>query len=147
MKNNKFVLTTPDMTTWFDGTTQWTYLIHSEEVNINTPDNDELRLINPMMFLQDYKKDYNISSIGESTSANAKAAYDIKLTPKKKDVIENMAIQIEKNTSFPVKLVISMRNQIRITIMINELKAGNPADEIFSFPHASYPNVSLIDLR
>jgi outer membrane lipoprotein-sorting protein len=147
MKNNKFVWTTPDMTIWFDGTTQWTYMSHSDEVSINTPDDDELRYLNPMMFLQGYKKDYNITAIGESTSAHAKAAFDIKLTPKKKDTIEMIEIQVEKNTALPVKLVITMRQQSRMTIQINELKAGNPPDEQFLFPQASYPNVTINDLR
>jgi len=147
MKNNKFVLTTPEMTIWFDGTTQWTYMPYNEEVSINTPAGDDLRLLNPMLFLQDYKKDYSVTAIGESTSVNAKAAYDIQFTPKKKDNIENIVIQIEKNTSLPVKIVISIRNCSRITLNINELKSGNPADEIFSFPRVSYPNVAIIDLR
>ena len=104
MKNNKFVLTTPDMITWFDGTTQWTYFLHSDEVYINPPVEEDLRILNPMMFLQNYQKDYNVTSIGESTSANAKSAFDIQLTPKKKDAIEKIELQIEKNTSLPVKL-------------------------------------------
>ena len=147
MKNNKFVLTTPDMIIWFDGTTQWTYMLQSDEVSINTPDEDELRYLNPMMFLQGYKKDFNITAIGESTSVHAKAAFDIQLTPKKKNDIEKIEIQVEKNTSLPVKLVLTMRQQNRITMLISELKAGSPPDEQFSFPQASYPNVTINDLR
>ena len=147
MKKNKFVLTTPDIKVWFDGTTQWAYNQRNEEVNINTPSGQDLRLTNPMLLLQDYKKDFNATYTGESTSANAKAAYDIALIPKKKDNIEKIDIQIEKNTSLPVKLVITMRNQLRNTIMISELKAGNPDDAIFSFPKTSYPDAEVIDLR
>lgn len=147
MKKNKFVLTTPDMMVWFDGTTQWTYVPQNNEVNINTPSGEDLRLLNPMLLLRDYKKDFSVNSIGESTSVNAKAAYDIALTPKKKDDIEKIEIQIEKNTSLPVKLVITMRNQLRNTIMINEMKAATHTDSLFSFPKASYPDVELIDLR
>ena len=147
MKNEKFVLTTPDMIIWFDGTTQWTYLPYNKEVNINTPSADELHLINPMMLLQDYKKNYNLTLTGESTSANAKSAFDITLTPKKREQLEKVDIQIEKNTSLPVKLVITMRNKIFITVMLNEMKADNPSDELFTFPKPSYPDVEIIDLR
>ncbi len=38
MLSDKFVLQVPDMITWFDGTTQWTYLKSSEEVNISIPE-------------------------------------------------------------------------------------------------------------
>ena len=147
MKNDKFVLTTPDMIIWFDGATQWTYLPHSKEVNINAPAPDELSAINPMLLLQDYKKNYNLTLTGESTSANAKPAFDIMLTPKKKDNIEKVEIQIEKNTSLPVKLVVTMRNKTYITIMINEMKSDKPSDELFIFPKSSYTDVEVIDLR
>ena len=147
MKNNKFVLKTPDMATWFDGKTQWSYMPRSKEVNISAPSGSELRILNPMFFLQDYKKDYNVSYIGESTSANAKIAYDIALVPKKKDDIEKIEVQIEKNTSLPVKLVVLMRNDIRSTVSIKEIKSITPPDNMFSFNEADYPGVEIIDLR
>jgi len=40
-----------------------------------------------------------------------------------------------------------MRNDLRNTIQITEIKAGNDEDEVFSFPKASYPDVEIIDLR
>ena len=147
MKNNKFVLKIPDMATWFDGTTQWTYIPRTKEVNINTPSGSDLRELNPMILLQDYKKDFSVSYIGESTSANAKLAYDIALTPKKKDDIEKIEVQIEKNTSLPVKLVVTMRNDIRNTVTIKEIKSINPPDNMFTFPEAEYPGTEVIDLR
>ena len=147
MKNNKFVLKTPDMILWFDGTTQWTYMPRNKEVNINTPTGSELRLLNPMILLHDYKTDFNVSYIGESTSSNAKMANDIALTPKKKDDIETIEVQIEKNTSLPVKLVVIMRNDTRSTVTIKETKKTSPADNTFIFPEKDYPGTEIIDLR
>ena len=147
MKNNKFVLKTPDMSTWFDGTTLWSYMPRNKEVNISAPSGSELRLLNPMFFLQDHKKDFNVSYIGESTSANARIAYDIALVPKKKDDIEKIEVQIEKNTSLPVKLVVLLRNDVRSTVSIKEIKQINPPDNMFSFNEAEYPGVEVIDLR
>jgi Outer membrane lipoprotein-sorting protein len=147
MKNNKFVLKTPDMSTWFDGTTLWSYMPRNKEVNISAPSGSELRLLNPMFFLQDHKKDFNVSYIGESTSANARIAYDIALVPKKKDDIEKIEVQIEKNTSLPVKLVVLMRNDVRSTVSIKEIKQINPPERMFSFNEAEYPGVEMIDLR
>ena len=147
MKNDKFVLKTPDMLTWFDGKTQWTFMPRSKEVNLTTPESDELRYLNPMIILQDPNKDFKVSYIGESTSANAKSAHDVMLVPKKKDDIEKIEIQIEKNTSLPVKLVVTMRNDIRSTVTIKEIKASNPPVNTFTFPEAEYPGVEIIDLR
>ena len=147
MKSDKFVMNTPDMKIWFDGTTQWTYMERTKEVNVIKPSGDDLRLLNPMMLLQDYKKDFNVSYIGESTSSNAKIAHDIALTPKKKDDIEKIEIQIEKNTSLPAKLVVTMRNDIRSTVTIKEIKSANPQDKTFAFPASDYPGVEIIDQR
>ena len=56
MLSDKFVLQVPDMITWFDGTTQWTYLKSSEEVNISIPEKDELLQTNPCLLLQSSKR-------------------------------------------------------------------------------------------
>ena len=147
MKNDKFIVKTPDMLIWFDGVTQWTYIPRNKEVNIITPSGDDLRMLNPMMLLQDYKKGFNVSFIGESTSANAKIAYDIALIPKKKDDIEKIEIQIEKNSSLPAKLVVIMSNDVRNTITIKKIIEIKLQDEIFTFPKADYPDSEIIDLR
>ena len=147
MKNNKFVLTTPDMIIWFDGKIQWTYIPRNKEVNINTPTDGDLSILNPMFLLQNYKKDFNVSYIGESTSANAKMANDIVLTSKKKEDIEKIEVQIEKNTSLPAKLVVTMHNDIRSTVAIKEIKESSPSDETFTFPKNAYPDAEIIDLR
>ena len=106
MKESKFMLTTPDMTIWFDGATQWTYMPRTGEVNVSTPTGRDLRFLNPMILLQGYQNDFTASYIGESTSANAKTAYDVALIPKKKEDIEKIEMQIEKSTSLPAKLVV-----------------------------------------
>ncbi|MDR1115584.1 MAG: hypothetical protein LBL33_05475 [Tannerella sp.] len=147
MKDDKFVLETPDMKTWFDGITQWTYMSRTGEVNVITPSGSDLQLLNPMILLQSYQKDFNVSYIGESTSANAKTAYDVALIPRKKDDIEKIELQIEKSTSLPVKLVVTMHNDMRNVIHVKTIKEAAFADDIFTFPENEYPDAELIDLR
>jgi outer membrane lipoprotein-sorting protein len=147
MKDDKFVLKTPDMTVWFDGTTQWTYVPRIGEVNIAAPSGSDLQFLNPMILLRDYRKDFIVSYIGESTSANAKMAYDVALIPKKKDDVEKIEMQIEKNTSLPAKLVVTMRNSMRSVFHVKELEKAAPPDDIFSFPESEYPEAEIVDLR
>jgi outer membrane lipoprotein-sorting protein len=148
IKADKFVLTTPDGITWFDGTTQWSYVSRTGEVNITTPTGSDLQFINPMILLQGGRRDFNVSYIGESTSANARMAYDIALTPKKKsDDIEKIEMQIEKSSSLPAKLVVTMSNDVQNTIHIKEIKETGHPDEIFTFPENKYPDAYINDLR
>ncbi len=79
IKGDKFVLKTPDMITWFDGTTQWAFVGHNEEVNVSTPTGEELQATNPALLLRSYKRGFTATYKGESTALNGKASYDIEL--------------------------------------------------------------------
>ncbi len=148
IKGNKFVLKTPDMVTWFDGETQWSYVEQTEEVNVSTPTGDELQTINPVFLLQSYQKGFKARYEGECTATNGKAAYEIRLLPKKKSDIESVELQIEKYSSYPVSLTIRTQDGINSTIHIDRLLTGvNRPDDFFVFPEADYPDVEMIDLR
>lgn len=148
MKGDKFTLITPDMITWFDGKTQWTYVERNEEVNVSTPTGEELQMTNPALLLSMYKKGFTPKYLGESTAPNGKAAYDIELTPKKKGDILKVTLQIEKFSNFPAKIVVEAKNDISSTIQISQLKTGvNQPDDFFVFKESEYPDAEVIDLR
>lgn len=148
MKGDKFVWQTPDMTTWFDGTTQWTYVPRNEEVNVSTPTGDELQFTSPALLLRSYKKGFTATYKGESTAPNGKSAYEIELTPKKKGDILKAILQIEKFTSFPAAITVESRNGMRSTIRIGKLETGiNQLDSFFVFKEADFPDAEIIDLR
>ena len=92
IKGDKFVLKTPDMITWFDGTTQWSFVERNEEVNVSTPTGEELQATNPTLLLRSYEKGFTAKYKGESTSPSGKAAHDIELVPKKKSDIRLLLI-------------------------------------------------------
>ena len=50
MKGDKFTLVTPEALTWFNGTTQWTYVERNDEVNVTNPTGEELQFTNPALF-------------------------------------------------------------------------------------------------
>jgi outer membrane lipoprotein-sorting protein len=148
IKGDKFALITPDMKTWYDGATQWTYMEHTEEVNITTPEGDELRFTNPAILIGSYQKDFTADYKGESTAGNGKLAYNIELTPKKKTDIVKVELQIEKLSSLPARITVLSKNKTSHTIQISDVKTNiNRPDNFFSFPKAEYPNVEMIDLR
>jgi outer membrane lipoprotein-sorting protein len=147
IKDDRLILSTPDIVSWFNGKTLWTYMSRTQEVNVSNPDGDELQSINPLLILKNYKKDFNVSYIGESTSHNNKLSYDIMLIPPKKDGIDRIELQIEKSTFLPAKIVMLMKNDIRNNVTINKIKSIDIADGEFIFPEKEYPNVEIVDLR
>ena len=148
IKGDKFVLKTPDMITWFDGTTQWSYVERNEEVNVTAPGGDELQMTNPALLLRSYKKGYTAAYKGESTAPNGKAAYDVELTPKKKGDLTKVTLQIEKFSGLPASISVSTKNGIHTTIRISQMKMGvNQPESYFVFNKKDYPDAEIIDLR
>ena len=148
IQGNKFQMTTPDMITWYNGETQWIYLMRNEEVNVSTPSGDELQLTNPAVLLRQYKKGFAVQYKGTSTTRQAKSAYDITLTPKKKSDIQQVDLQIEKVSHIPAAITITDKNGATVSIHISKWETGkNQADSFFSFNESDYPDAEVIDLR
>ncbi len=148
MKGDKFKLETPDMTTWYNGKTQWSYVERNEEVNVTTPDGEELQYTNPAVILRLYKKGFKAAYKGTSTTRQAKAAYDITLTPSGKSNIREVTLQVEKQTSVPASITLSDKKGATYRIEISQWKSdANLSDSLFSFPEKEYPNAEIIDLR
>lgn len=148
IKGDKFTLRTPDMLVWYDGKTQWCYMVRNEEVNMTEPAGDELTTINPVLLLQSYKKGYTASFKGESTAASGKTAYDVELIPRKKEDINRIVLQIEKISSLPVRISIELKNGGNTTIQIGKMSTGlNQPDSFFVFNSKDYQDAEVIDLR
>ena len=148
IKGDKFVLKTPDMITWFDGTTQWSFVERNEEVNVSTPTGEELQATNPALLLRSYEKGFTAKYKGESTAPSGKAAHDIELVPKKKSDIVRVELQIEKFSGLPASIAVFSKNGISSTIRISKMKTGvNQPDSYFVFNEKDYPDAEIIDLR
>lgn len=148
MKNEKFKSQTPDMITWYDGKTQWTYMDRTEEVNVTEPDGAELQFTNPIVFINSYEKGFKASLKGTSTTRQGKSAYDIELAPKKKGDITKVTIQIEKNTGYLASIDIEAENGLRNTIVISKWQTNmNQPDNFFVFNEEDYPDAEVVDLR
>lgn len=148
IKGNKFSLKTPDVLTWFDGKTQWTYMLRTEEVNVSNPDGEELQYMNPALLLKNYKKGFDTKYKGESTAANGKSAYDVTLIPRKKGSVTQVDLQIEKLSNFPAALTVVSKDGMTSTIRIMNIKTGlNQSDDSFVFNASDFPEAEVIDLR
>ena len=148
MRDDKFKLETPDMITWYDGSTQWAYVVRTEEVNVSTPGGEELQFTNPAVLLRSYKKGFKATYRGTSTTRQAKSAYDIVLTPKGKSDIRTIEVQVEKVTGFPASFTITDKNDATYSIHIRDWQTKvNQPDSFFTFNESDYPDAEVVDLR
>ncbi len=141
VKGVKFHTTMPNTIVWFDGKTQWTYLVRNNEVNVNTPTEAELQKINPYSFLSLYRNGYDLK-LTQTASANTVylTATDGKMS------IKELEITISKSTGIPTQVKMK-QNDKWYHIKIKEFKKINLSDDIFSFPQNKYPGAEVIDLR
>ena len=144
VSGNKFAITTPQLSTWFDGKTQWSYSSDVNEVNISTPTTDELQQINPFAIISSFRTNFNAKSLKA-----VKGTYKLQLTPKKANQsIKNVELTLNSSTYFPSLIVITAKNNTKATIKVKSITAGGslPANT-FTFNAKKYPGVEIVDLR
>lgn len=144
MCGDRFELSTPDMSVWFDGKNQWSYLTSSGEVNLTEPTPDEIRQVNPFAI---------ISSLGKNFKARrlkAAPGYEkIELTPTTTDSeIASATMTVKTATSYPSEIVIKANDGTVTSLMVTSVKEGAKLpDGRFRFSSKAHPGVPVIDLR
>lgn len=149
LKGDKFVVKTPEVTTWFDGKTQWSYMKGSEEVNVSNPTPEELQMINPYALLSIYQKGFSCK-LGPVKSFRGNAVYEIVLTNNnRKQDLSCIIMYVLKDTYQPLFVLLQQRNvKLRSEIMINNYQSNvSISDAAFTFDRKQYPNAEIIDLR
>lgn len=147
IKDKCFYMTSPQMSSWFDGKTQWTMLAGSGEVNVSTPTAQELQQMNPYQFIDLYKSGYSASV--SNYQYNGKTCHNVRLVAKKKGKdIQEMRIVIDKNTHLPYSIRILQKNGDWFRLRVTDIKTGKNWDNShFQFSPKDHPNIEVIDLR
>ena len=55
---DRFIISSPQVSSWYDGKTQWTYSTQTGEVNITEPTPEELQQVNPFAIISSFRKLY-----------------------------------------------------------------------------------------
>lgn len=148
MKADKFLLKTPESTTWFDGKTQWSYLSGSEEINVSNPTAEELQGMNPYTLLYLYKKGYS-SKLGSTKTFRGKQVYEVVLTATARNKnLTNVVLYVTKDSYQPLYIIAQQRDKSRSEITVTGYQTGQRfADSLFVFNKKQYPHTEVIDLR
>lgn len=147
VKGDKFRMTLPGQEVINNGTTVWTYLPESKEVNIDNydPNSED---VNPSKIYQIYKKGFKYLYLQDKTE-NGVLCEEVDLVPEKKDA-----------QFFKIKMFIGKKDKsIQSFVMYDKggskykytITKFNPAakvdDAAFTFDAKKYPGVEVIDLR
>lgn len=148
LKGNKFRIEIPDAITWFDGTTQWVYMKDTEEVNVTTPDEDELQGISPAYLFNIYKKGFTLNYKGE-VREGGKSKILVEMIPQKKNSsIKNILVHIDKESNMFSSIKLVDKSGLENSLHIVKFKPGiDIADNTFVFNKSDYPDVEIVDLR
>ena len=148
IKNDKFVMETPESITWFNGKTQWSYLPSSNEVNISNPTQEELQSINPYLLLDTYKKGYTYKLGAQQTFAG-KHIYEIILTStNRNNDISQITLYIQKQSYQPLYIEVLQKNKSISKITVTEYRTKQKfPDKRFNFDRQKYSDAEEIDLR
>lgn len=148
LKGDKFLLETDGVITWFDGHTQWSYLVSSDEVNVSEPTAEELQGINPYALLSLYKQDYNLK-LGKVDNPRFSSLYKVVLTAmKRKQDLQCIILYVTKDTYRPERVSMVQRGGDTVVIIVDSYQAGEDyPDTLFVFDRKAHPTAELIDLR
>ena len=141
ISGDKFRITTPVMSIWYDGRTQWTYSSSTGEVNVT----EELQQINPFAIINSFRSSYKARMIS-STSSSCK----IEFTPvnSRGAQILKATITFNASTHMPVDIALTLDNGAQVSIKVGTVKTGisYPAST-FVYDKSKYHDAEIIDLR
>lgn len=141
---DRFTVSSPGLSSWYDGSTQWTYSKQMGEVNIITPTPEEVEQINPFAIIRSMGRNYKISSMEAP-----KGSQGVRLTSTRPSSdIREVDITFSDATSWPTHLVITLSNKQTIDVTVQKVAPGHPLPtSYFKFDRKKYPGVQVVDLR
>ena len=144
LAGNRFRMTAPQIMTWFDGKTQWTYAVAQQEVSITEPTPQELQQVNPLLIISGFRNNYK--AVIDKSPAGTKR---VRLTAKNtRSSISSAVITLNASTLYPTEITLTLSNKQTLAIKINSLKIGStPAASAFRFDKKAYPKAEIVDLR
>ena len=145
LQGEMFTISTPGMVSWYDGKSQWTYSDQIGEVNVISPTAEEVQQINPFAIVKSFSSSYS----SEQVKSSSAGVTTLRLTANnRKSDISSADVTINDKTLYPTRIVLTMSNRQKVTINIQNVKAGGklPVSN-FRFDAKRYPNVQVIDLR
>lgn len=147
VKGDKYRLELEEQHVYNNGTTVWTYLPASKEVNIDNfdPKSEDL---NPSKFYEMYKKGFKYLLMGDKTEGGV-ACDEIDLVPEKKDAqYFKVKMMISKKDKSVQNFTMFDRSGNKYKYVITKFTPNVKLDDsYFTFDPKKHPGVEVVDLR
>lgn len=142
LKGEKFALVTSGIMTWYDGKTQWSYLVQSDEVNVSNPTDEEIQGLNPYALLSIYKKGYDYKM-----GATKNGVTEVILTATEGQEFAVIHLFVNRADHQPVSVKVMLKDGTVNEVKIGSYKPGlDLPDEAFRFDKSKYPTAEVIEL-
>ncbi len=140
----RFHISAPQLLTWYDGTTQWTYLPQENEVSISEPTAEELQQVNPFSVISTFRRGYDAKIVKSD-----KTSRTITLTARQASAeIRSATITLTNATMLPSSIDLTMKSGQKMSITITSISVGKSVNiNAFRFPSKRYPGAEVVDLR
>lgn len=144
LSGDRFCMTSPDILTWYDGKTQWSYSKSNNEVSITEPTPQELSMINPFVIINAFRKNFKASLT--SAPKGFKSIVLTAINPKSE--INKAIVTLNEATLLPSKIDLTTSQNQSISITLSSVANGPKLNiKAFQFYAPNYPGVSIVDLR
>lgn len=146
LQGMKYQLDTPELVTWYNGTTQWTLVPENKEVNVSNPTIEEIQAIHPYSFLSLYKSGYKIEA--KESVLRDQPVYEVHLTATKKNVnLQEIYVDVKKS-DYTILCIRVKQGKNWNRISLETIQGGLKfSDADFTFEEDNYPEYEIIDLR
>lgn len=146
LRGRAYQVKTNELTTWYDGTTQWSMMNGSDEVNVTTPSEAEQAQLNPATLINIYKKGYKCT-MNKSTLRGHKTFVVHLIAKSKKAYYTDIYVDVEQGTYTPLCFRAKHDgNWMRLSVLSFMSGLDLPASD-FVFPAKDFPKAEVIDLR
>ena len=141
----KFRISTPSASTWYDGRNMWTANSSSKEITLITPTTQEINEVNPFSYISGYKAGYKVYFSRRKSNVD----YLILLNPKRKNgEIKAVEIDLDKKSLLPRRFIVRDRNDRVTTISLTSVTLEKRvSDSDFVCPVGDMTDYELVDLR
>ena len=141
---DKFHISSPQLSTWYDGRTQWTYSPSSNEVNITEPTAEGLQQVNPFAIISAFRRAYKGTLLKSPAGTHT-----VQLLPlDKKASIRKAVVTFDAKTLYPTLIRLTTDNNAILSIKVTNVVAGKKYPlSTFVFDKKKYPGAEIIDLR